>query len=167
MKKIICALFLCLLLISCNRNDDILSYQNGDISARCIINGEYEVDISKKGDVRELKIVSPSSLDNISFVYDSGSWSAICDDIKIPLNADELDGICALASIFDLDKSAISTAYDTDGVGIVSFDMNEICYTVTYNGLSLPERIKITSDTLDFDVEIASISIADKNDYRQ
>ena len=60
----------------------------------------------------------------------------------------------AITSIFDLSESAITTA--TEG-GVISFNMDSLTYTVTYNSLELPSNVTIEGDGLSIDIEILSI----------
>jgi hypothetical protein len=79
-------------------------------------------------------------------------------EIKIPI--DKVQGIFTLCSIFDLDEGSIG-AVSSDTLDTVSFNSENICYTVTYNSVSLPERV-IISGEFDFDITIKSLEIKPK-----
>ena len=135
----------------------MLSYQDGNIVAECIINGKYGAIIIKKEDFRALELTS-GTLDGICFACESGSWSASIDSLSIPIEKSSLVGVVAITSIFDLSESAITTA--TEG-GVISFNMDSLTYTVTYNSLDLPSNIAITGNGLSIELEIISITKTD------
>ncbi len=161
MKRIfIFALLLALMLcVGCAPEYDILSYQEKNVVASCKIDEKYVVNIIKEENTRAIEVVEPSSLCGISFRLQNGEWHATLDELAIPMSESELEGICALCSIFDLESSAITTAYDEQGYGVVSFNMGELQYTVSYNELSLPQKIKITGK-LEYDIEILGIELS-------
>ena len=153
MKRLALSLLVLLFLVSCTPKDSMLSYQDGNIVAECIINGKYGANIIKKEDFRALELTS-GTLNGVSFVCEGGAWSASIDSLSIPIEKTSLVGMVALTSIFDLSESAITTA--TEG-GVISFDMSPFTYTVTYNSLDLPSNITITGNGLSIDIEILTI----------
>ena len=160
MKRLVALVLLLVLLCSCGSEYDILEYQKGDISAVCEVNGEYKINIIKKEEKRALEIITPSELDDVQFEYDGKSWCAISGEVKIPMEKEQLSGICALCSIFDLEESSITTVSDTlDGYSTVNFEGDDASYSVTYNKQALPSHIRITSADFEFDIEIIAIEI--------
>jgi hypothetical protein len=153
MRRLAFILLAFLLFVSCAPREDALSYQNGDILAECKINGKYNANIIKKEGFRALELTSGSVL-GISFVCDNGVWHAFIDEVSIQIDNDSLGGIVAITSIFDLSESAITTA--TEGE-VISFDMDSLTYTVTYNSLELPSNVTIEGDGLSIDIEILTI----------
>ncbi len=139
---------------SCGREYGILEYQNGDVFAVCEVNGEYTVNIIKEENVRRLEIVSPSEMEGVSFIFDE-KCRIIYDGLELEMQRDDLPGVSALCSIFDLNEGMISAVSD-DEYNTVSFNSDTICYTVTYNSISLPERVVISGD-FDYDILIKSI----------
>ena len=160
MKRLLIILGFALILLSCAPKGDILDYQNGSVIAECIINDKYSANIIKKEDFRALELTD-GALSGISFVRDNGAWSARIDEIEIPIDESDLNGIVALTSIFDLSESAITTAEVDGGAGVICFDMNGTSYTVTYNEQSLPEHITINGDGFSLELKIISIKKAD------
>ena len=132
---------------SCGHEYGILEYQNGNVFAVCEVNGEYTVNIIKEGNARKLEVVSPSEMAGVSFVFDE-KCRIIYDGLELEMQRSELLGISTLCSIFDLNEE-----YNT-----VSFNSDTICYTVTYNSVSLPERVVISGD-FEYDIIIKSISL--------
>ena len=157
MKRLALSLLVLLFLASCAPKGDMLSYQNGDVVAECLINGKYSANIIKKEDFRALELTS-DTLNGISFSCDGGVWSASIDEVSIPIEKSSLVGVSAITSIFDLSESAITTA--TEG-GVVSFDMAPLTYTVTYNSLDLPSNITVEGNGLSIELEIISITKTD------
>ncbi len=153
MRRLAFILLAFLLFVSCAPREDALSYQNGDILAECKINGKYNANIIKKEGFRALELTS-GSVSGISFVCEDGAWHACIDEVSIQIDKDSLGGIMAITSIFDLSESAITTA--TEG-GVISFNMDSLTYTVTYNSLELPSNVTIEGDGLSIDIEILSI----------
>lgn len=161
MKRLATVFLISIMLVSCAPRYDILSYQNGNIEAECEINGKYTVNIIKKEAFRSVQIISPNELSNISFEFDGSDWTARCDDISIPIEKEYLPGIRAISSVFDLEEGWITTASDEDGVGIVDFCSDGLSYLVSYNAQSLPEKIKITGNDFNFDINVVSIKYVD------
>lgn len=158
MRKI-CVLFLfALLLFSCGQKFDLLKYQNGDISARCLVNDEYVINVKKSDGLRSLSIIEPSELDTISFELENGECVAICDGAKIPLDISKLDGIVAMCSIFDLDEGAISSTLVEENGTVVSFSQNDLLYSVSYGKDSLPTKIDISGDGFVLSLKILEIT---------
>ncbi|MBQ2809835.1 MAG: hypothetical protein IJF11_02970 [Clostridia bacterium] len=157
MKRLFPLIAILMLLCACTPSYDILSYQDSYIRAECQINDEFLVTITKDGGIRELVVTKPEELCGIAFRGEGEAWVMELNEVEIPTSASSLDGICALCSIFDLSESAITTAKDESGDGIVSFDMERGLYVVTYNKMALPERVKITSADFSYDVRILSI----------
>lgn len=141
---------------SCGQEYGILEYQNGNIFAVCEVNGEYTVNIIKEGNARRLEVVSPSEMAGVSFVFDE-KCRIIYDGLELEMQRSELLGISTLCSIFDLNEGMISAVSD-DEYNTVSFNSDTICYTVTYNSVSLPERVVISGD-FEYDIIIKSISL--------
>ncbi len=156
MKRLFLLLICALILCSCAPKGDILSYQEGDIVAECKINGKYDANIIKKEDFRALELTS-GELTGISFTKSKDGWCASLGEVSIPIDEEHLDGIVAITSVFDLRESAITTAQSDGALGIVSFDMDNVCYTVTYNQHSVPERVTIEGDCFLIEIEINSI----------
>ena len=156
-KRLFLLLFALLILASCAPKRNALSYQEGEIFAECVINGKYHANIIKKEDFRALELTS-ENLEGISFVCKGGAWSACIDEASIPLDKENLVGVVAICSIFDLSERAITTA--TEG-GVVSFDMDSLTYTITYNSLELPSNVTIEGEGLSIDIEILSITKTD------
>ena len=154
--RIFATLFLVIICLfsSCSDRYGILDYQNGDIVAVCEINGKYTVNIIKEGNVRTLQTLSPSEVAGVSFVFDP-ECTVTYDGLELKLSRDEVKGVAALCSVFDLDEGMIGAIGGTE-TDTVSFNSDTICYTVTYNSLSLPERIMISGD-FDFDIRVLSI----------
>ncbi|MBO5374518.1 MAG: hypothetical protein J6A54_03605 [Clostridia bacterium] len=146
MKRIFVLLILMLALFSCAERYELLSYQEGDISAKCSLNDKYIINVEKSADERVLKILEPCELEGVEFRCTSEGCVAICDDIEIPIDRALLNGVVAICSIFDLDESAIQASIADEDEASVSFLMDDISYTVTYGDDCLPSLIEISTD---------------------
>ena len=154
MKKLIFALLILVFLCSCEQNYDILSYQKKDIVANCTVNEKYEILITKKSELTSLEVLSPENMKGITFEFKKDISYAIKDDIKIPLNDENISGIYALSNVFSLEENAISTVSTNN---VVSFDFDNASYTVTYGENNLPLRIDISGDGYEYKVYVNSI----------
>ena len=157
MKKIILAFILSLLLFcSCKNEYNILSYQENDIEAQCIVNEKFNLEIKKSGKSVNISVLSPKSLAGVKFEIGENSSFVIKDEIKIPLKNEDISGIYALSRIFSLNEEAITTAsYD----GVISFDTEYGIYSVSYGKNNLPQHIEISAADFDYSVEIVAIKL--------
>ena len=164
MKFRYCALSIALvfslvLCLSCGQEYGILDYQNGDIFANCDVNGKWNVNIIKEGNIRSLEVISPSEMAGVLFTFDT-DCTVKYDGLEVRMPNDKVRGIFTLCSIFDLDEGWVG-AVSSDTLDTVSFNSENICYTVTYNSVSLPERV-IISGEFDFDITIKSLELKQK-----
>ena len=157
MKKIILAFVLSLLLFcSCKNEYNILSYQENDIEAECIVNEKFDLEIKKTGKSVNISVLSPKSLVGVKFEISENSSFVIKDEIKIPLKNEDISGIYALSRIFSLNEEAITTAsYE----GVISFDTEYGIYSVSYGKNNLPQHIEISAADFDYSVEIVAIKL--------
>ena len=146
-------------LLSCGAKYDILSYQENNIKATCIINNKYEAIITKNEELSSLEILSPSQLRGTTFyIYENDAYIEK-DEIKIPVNKNTLKGISALSSCFSLEESALTTVESKNKNSTVTFLGDSATYVVTYGQNKLPCHFEITGDTFSYSIEICSIEL--------
>ena len=155
MKRILLILvLLALFLASCGSEYDILSYQEKEITAECIVNEKFDLEIKKVGGSVRISVISPEKLKGTVFEITEKSSFVVKNELKIPLNNDDICGIYALSQIFSLSEEAITTATQN---GVISFDTDHGLYTVTYGENNLPYQIEISGDSFSYFVEVKSI----------
>lgn len=155
MKRLLIPIFLlAILLCSCQREYNILTYQENEIVSECTINNKYDITITKCKDFLRLDIISPASLAGVSFEIKEGNAYAIKDDISIPIDKNSLRGICAILNCFSLKENEIATV-NQDSTCIFNSDYGT--YTVTYGENDLPKHIEISTDTYNYSIAINSI----------
>ena len=157
-RAIILVLCLCLatVTVSCGNEYDILSYQENDIIARCYVNEKYDLEIKKTGECVRICIFSPDFLCGITFEFSDTSSFAIKDDVVIPIDKKDLNGIYALSQMFSLSECTLTTVTEN---GVISFKTDLGVYTVSYGENNLPKSITILGDGFDYTVEITGIEI--------
>ena len=158
MKKIILAFILSLLLFcSCKNEYNILSYQENDIEAECVVNEKFNLEIKKTGKSVSISVLSPKSLAGVKFEIGENSSFVIKDEIKIPLKNEDISGIYALSRIFSLNEEAITTAsYE----GVISFDTEYGIYSVSYGKNNLPKSITVYGNGFSYSVVIKGIKLS-------
>ena len=157
MKRILFILALvALLFMSCGNEYDILSYQEKEITAECKVNEKFDLEIKKTGGCVRICVLSPENLGGTVFEISKESSFVIKDELKIPLDNENIRGIYALSQIFSLSEEAITTATQN---GVISFDTDHGLYTVTYGENNLPELITISGDDFEYSVKINAISL--------
>ena len=157
MKRILFILALvALLFMSCGNEYDILSYQENEIAAECQVNEKFDLEIKKAGGCVRICVISPENLGGTVFEITEKSSFVVKNELKIPLNNDDICGIYALSQIFSLSEEAITTATSE---GVITVDTDHGLYTVTYGENNLPELITISGDVFEYSVKINAISL--------
>ena len=164
MKKIFLMMCFCifvLLFSSCRvQNYGILSYQEKKIDAECTLNGEYKISIAKRGELREISFLEPSTLSHISFKINGESIVARAGETEIPLEPENVRGILALSSVFSLSESCLATAGILDERSNMEFQTEYGTYTLTLGKNNLPSRVQIYSEYYRYDVSIDAIMLS-------
>ena len=162
MKKLaFLPILLCLLLFSgCHgQRYGILSYQEKEIYAECVLNGEYKIAVSQKSGEKSVSFLEPSELSSISFIEKDGKITACAKDVEIPFESGDLKGISALLSMFSLSEEALTYA-GTGGDGeILEFSYASGEYILTMNDIGLPKRIQIYSESFNYDILVNFVKL--------
>lgn len=156
MKKLIFATLILVFLCSCKQDYNILSYQENDIVAYCTVNNKFDLTVSKAQDKITVEILKPENLGGITFEFEKENSYAIKDEMKIPINNENIKGIYALSRIFSLDENGISTVGTNN---VITFDCNDAIYTVTYGENNLPLHMEIRGNTFEYSVDLKSIRL--------
>lgn len=162
MKKIAILLtLLCLLpLSSCHgQRYGILSYQEKEIYAECLLNGEYKIAITKKEDERSVAFLEPSALSSVCFTEKNGKIIGRASDVEIPFDEGDLSGVLALLSMFSLDEESLVSATSVNESACMEFTSAHGNYRVTLGKNELPKHIEISSDSYQFDIVIEAIKL--------
>ncbi len=162
MKKLLVfsLIILCLILSSCRgQKYGILSYQEGDIYAECLLNGEYKIAVSKNGDEKSVSFLSPTSLSSVSFIERDGKIVGSAGEIKIPFDSQELSGVTAILSMFSLDEGGLVSATGKGESACMEFNNTLGTYKVTIGKNNLPRRIEIFSERYEFDILVEAIKL--------
>ena len=162
MKKLAVLLtILCLLPLSaCHRQRyGILSYQQKDIYAECLLNDEYKIAVTQTKSEKSVSFLEPSSLSSISFRQEEEKIIGRAGEVEIPFENMNLDGICAILSIFSLDESNLGSVTGTSEATCMEFTSSLGTYKVTLGKNELPKRIEILSEEYEFDIVIEAIRL--------
>ena len=162
MKRLV-AIFLLifsLALTSCHgQSYGILSYQDSDIYAECILNGEYKIAVSKSEGERSVRFLSPESLASVSFVEADGKIVGYAGEIEIPFDSEKLSGVLAIISMFSLEESSLVSAVGDKSSACMEFNNSLGSYKITIGENDLPKRIEILSEEYEFDIVIEAIKL--------
>ena len=154
MKRLyLCLLLLCLLpLSSCHgQRYGILSYQENEIYAECILNGEYKIAITKKENEK--------AVSTVSFTESNGEVVGRAGEIEIPFAEGDIDGVLAILSMFSLDEETLVLATSVNEEACMEFLNTFGRYKVTLGKNDLPRHIEISSASYAFDIAIEAIRI--------
>ena len=163
MKRMIFILLLAafLVLTSCAQARDygILEYQDKSIEAECLINGEFLCILKKDKEEISLKILEPSALSEISFVRRADELYAQSGDIKIPVKKEQIDGIYAVISLFDLKEEELTGATDEDGAAVLSFLNDQGKYVLRIGKNNALQSAQITGDGYRYEILFQGVKI--------
>ena len=162
MKKlaILLGLFCLLFLPACHgQRYGILSYQENDIYAECLLNGEYKIALTHTESEKTVAFLEPSSLSSISFSLKDDEIIGQVGDLCVPFENANLDGISAILSVFSLDESSLGSVTGTNDATCMEFTSSLGTYKVTLGRNDLPKRIEILSESYEFDIVIEAISL--------
>ncbi len=137
----------------------ILSYQENDIYAECLLNGEYKIALNQTKTEKSVSFLEPTSLSSISFSLKDGEIIGQAGEIKVPFDSEDLDGISAILSIFSLDEDNLGSVTSTNEATCMEFISSLGTYKVTLGKNELPKRIEILSEEYEFDIIIEAIKL--------
>ena len=103
-----------------------------------------------------IEVLKPESMRGITFEFENECSFAIKDEMKIPINKENVKGIYALSRIFSLDENGISTVGTNN---VITFNCNDAIYTVTYGKNELPTHIEVSGETFEYSVDLKSIRL--------
>ncbi len=164
MKRLFALLLILIsvIFVSCNREKyHILPFEGKDVRAECVINEKFDAIIEKSGDTLSLNVISPKEIGGISFVFSDAADKMISGEMSIPISREELYGIYTLASVFELNEEAMTSAVSRDGVGELSFSENGIDYSFFFGGEGEITEIRINGKGLDYTVKISMLTVAE------
>ena len=148
-----------LLMCACGREYGILDYQEKNISAECLINSKYRVQITKDDSLCRVEILEPTEASGISFEISDGGVFAKANDFKMEIPSEYLEGICAIGSIFSQSEEFLSSAVQKDGGSVFTFQRDGCIYQITVGENSAPKKVCIYSESIEYDIEICSIEL--------
>lgn len=162
MKRSICVflVLICLTLSSCTESEyKILPFEDKTVRAECTVNDSFDVIIYKDKDSCSLEVIAPSELYGLKFLFsDSGSYAA-SGELKIPVSRDDLNGIYALSSLFNISEDMMVSASSKDGRGYVGFSRDDAEYTFIFDNDGFIEGAVISSDQYEYKIRIRAMEI--------
>ena len=162
MKKLmVLPILLCLLMLpGCHgQRYGILSYQEKEIYAECVLNGEYKIAINKGADQKTVSFLEPSERSSVSFTEKDGKITASASGVEIPFEKGEIEGVFAILSMFSLDEKCLVSATSTGDSACMEFTSAHGSYKITIGKNDLPKHIEILSDSYEFDIVIEAIKL--------
>lgn len=162
MKKLaFLPILLCLLMLpGCHgQSYGILSYQEKEIYAECVLNGEYKIAVNKGNDQKTVSFLEPSELSSVSFIEKDGKITACAKNVEIPFESSDLEGVSAILSMFSLDEKCLVSATSTGDSACMEFTSAHGSYKITIGKNDLPKHIEILSDSYEFDIVIEAIRL--------
>ena len=162
MKKFafLLGLFCLLSLCACHgQRYGVLSYQENDIYAECLLNGEYKIALTQTESEKTVTFLEPSSLSSITFSLKDEKIIGQVGEINVPFESANLDGISAILSVFSLDEANLGSVTGTNEATCMEFTSSLGTYKVTLGKNELPKRIEILSEEYEFDIVIEAIRL--------
>ena len=160
MKRLLFILFFfsTLLMCGCERKYNILEYQSKDISAKCTVNERFEIQVTKKGGVKTVSVISPEEIKGVTFEVGEKIYVSANGE-KIAVERENLKGICALSEMFSQDEECMTSAKSEKEGSVLTFQKEECVYRVVIGKNSLPSTVQITSADFEYRVQILAISL--------
>ena len=147
-------IFLC----ACGRQEKILEYQERDITANCIINGKYGVLLEKRGGEVTITVTEPDYARGITFVLGEGVTASV-GETEIHLDKETVKGICAIGETFSQSEECLIGASSGEEGSVLTFQREGCLYRLTLGKNSLPKQVYISSESFEYNMEIASIEL--------
>ena len=161
MKKLLLLLIILIaaILCGCQREYGILDYQNKSIWAECQINGKYKAVITKNEGVCKISITEPREMQGIEFeIMESGAIASY-DSLKIEIDKESLQGVCAIGSVFSQSEECLTGAREQGKESVLTFEQNGTLYQITLGEGSVPKNVKIINEAFEYDIEICAIEL--------
>ena len=148
-------------LLSCRGEKyGVIPFESKDASLECTVNEKFDLIISKTEEGCFLKVKSPSQLEGMVFsFYESGKTVIESDGVKIPSAKNDLSGIYAMASVFDLTEDMMVSAVSEDGNGNLRFQKGNDTYTLVYDKHGFIRQVKVESPLYEYDISVHSIKV--------
>lgn len=158
MKKLalILAFFLLFITGCTEQSYDILSYQEKNLEALCVINEKYTARLVKSGDKRSLVILEPRELCGIEIYYDNEGAFLVSGDMKIPVERESLEGICAMLSVFSLEEEWLCKASGKEQA-VLEFRTGELYYLLTLGKNQMPKEVSIQGNGFSYKIVVKEI----------
>ena len=148
-----------LLMCACGKEYGILDYQGKSITAECVVNGEYRVQIAKTESLCTVTVKEPKAAQGISFEIGEGGVLAKASGTEIQIPKEYLGGICALGAIFSQSEECLTSATQKGGGSVLTFRSQGCTYRITVGENSMPKQVSIYSESFEYDVEICTIEL--------
>ena len=126
--------------------------------AVCQVNEKYTVEIAKTAELCTITVKEPKSMAGLVFEIGETVW-AVAGDTRIQMDRESLGGICALADIFCQSEECLTTATGEGNSTTLTFQNESCTYKITMGKNSLPQKVHITSDSFEYNVDILSIEL--------
>jgi hypothetical protein len=148
-------------LLSCNGEKyGVIPFESKNASLECTVNEKFDLVISKTEEGCFLMVKSPSQLEGMTFsFYKNGKMIIESDGVKIPSTKNELCGIYAMASVFDIKEDMMVSAVSENGNGNLRFQKGNDTYTLVYDKHGFIRRVKIESPLYEYDIKVHSIKV--------
>ena len=149
-----------LLLTACHgQRYGILSYQEKEIFAECLLNGEYKIAITKNGDEKTVAFLEPKELSTVYFKENGGKITAFGENLEIPFESGDIAGVSAILYMFSLEESNLVSATSIGESACMEFTSSHGSYKITIGKNDLPKRIEILSEAYEFDIVIEAMRL--------
>ena len=132
------------------------------MSAELTINEKFKATLKKEGEKFVLALSEPSQIANLVIeIFPEGNGAILYDDLKIPVNKDEISGVFLIVNAFDLSckDSFLLVDKGEDSTLIFETDVGE--YTLTFNSSLAPYHIEICSPSCNYSIDVNGILLRD------
>lgn len=95
----------------------------------------------------------------MEFFFSETESYVISGNMKIPTDRKQLDGIYALASLFNINEAMLTSAVSENGKGNLTFQSEDCEYTLVFNNNGELITALICGDGYEYNVIISSLKI--------
>ena len=139
----------------------ILSYQDENITAECIVNEKYSVTVKKLGENVTLTINEPLDIRGIVFEKQGEALFARSGEMTLPLEREEAQGIYALCDMFSLKEECLVRTHQSGTQPIFEFEETGVRFTVLLGRNNMPNKITIEGESISYTIEVVAISVGE------
>lgn len=153
-------MLLSLIFLSCGEEKyGVLPFEGRDAQAICEVNEKFTVEICREGEVCTLTVIAPSEIEGVVFSFSDKGDCMMLDNTAVPVSRENMQGIYALASVFNINEAMMTSASSIDGTGMLCFIREDTEYTLQFDREGDITGAKIIGEGYEYTLEFSLLQI--------